>query len=308
MSVERSSATVNDTITLRTNFKYSSTGDYFNPSAISKVEILDSDGTTVLETLTGASIVNDATGQYHIIASAISSAKTIYDKWYFTPASGSTEVTKTNTCVVWAVATETTTTAKLNIINKALTLIGAEPINTLSDGTTNSDIVDRVYTTALKSILSECQWGFATKRALLTTVATTTIAWFYSGDNADSIVYSKPSDIIRIFGTNDDDALWRDEGDYIIADTSGLGLKYVYYTTDAEKYPASFVEALVDLVAYQACFMIVNSASKAREMFEKYEKVSLPKAKSENAQTGVQQYLKDDAWTLAKYNNINPNA
>jgi len=101
MSVERESAVINNTIILRSKFQYSSTSDYFDPYAISKVEILDSDGTTVIETFTGASIVKDSTGKYHVVATAIASAKTIYDKWYFTPNSTASEITKTNTCIVW---------------------------------------------------------------------------------------------------------------------------------------------------------------------------------------------------------------
>lgn len=111
MSVERENACINNQIFLRTNFKYSQTGDLFNPSAISKVEILDSDGESVLETFTGASIVQDSTGKYHVLATAITSAKTIYDKWYFTPAAGAGEITKTNACIVWATAGEAGTTA-----------------------------------------------------------------------------------------------------------------------------------------------------------------------------------------------------
>jgi hypothetical protein len=46
--------------------------------------------------------------------------------------------------------------------------------------------------------------------------------------------------------------------------------------------------------------MILNSKSVAQSYLEKYEKVSLPKARSENSQVGTQQYLKDDEWVLAK--------
>lgn len=102
MSVERENAVINNTIILRTNFRYSQTGDFFNPSAISKVEILDSNGVTVLQTITGVGIIHDATGKYHVVASAVSSAKTIYDKWYFTPSTGADEITDTSTCQVWA--------------------------------------------------------------------------------------------------------------------------------------------------------------------------------------------------------------
>jgi len=105
MSVERENAVVNNTIILRNKFQFAQTADYFDPSAIAKVEILDSNGTTILETITGANIVKDSTGQYHVVATAIATAKTIYDKWYFTPATGAVAITKTNTCVIWSMAT-----------------------------------------------------------------------------------------------------------------------------------------------------------------------------------------------------------
>lgn len=104
--VERENAVINNQIILRTNFRFSQTADLFDPYAISKVEILDSDGTTVLQTITGAGIIHDSTGKYHVVANAITTAKTIYDRWYFTPAVGATEITRTNDCVVWETAAE----------------------------------------------------------------------------------------------------------------------------------------------------------------------------------------------------------
>jgi hypothetical protein len=127
MAVERENAVINNQITLRNNFRFTSTNDLFDPYAISKVEILDSDGSTVLQTLTGASIVKDFTGKYHVVAAAIATAKTIYDKWYFTPASGATEITRTNICIVWETAAaagevvlETTDAAMLTAVKQAI--------------------------------------------------------------------------------------------------------------------------------------------------------------------------------------------
>lgn len=194
--------------------------------------------------------------------------------------------------------------SKTELINKSLTLVGALPITNIDDDTNNARVVNRVYEISLLSILSECKWNFATKRALLSQV-TDTLAWHYSGE---AYVYQKPVDVIRIFGTNDDESVWREEGDFIISDGSGLGVVYVYYLDNPDKYPASFIEAFVDKLASDIAYMILNSASKAKEMYEKYQTVTLPNARSENSQVGRQQYLKDDAWELAKYQNGNINA
>ena len=186
---------------------------------------------------------------------------------------------------------------KTEIINKAMTLVGATPIVSITDDTNNARIVSRVYDLSLRSLLSECGWNFAIKRVLLATSADT-LAWYNTGC---TVVYAKPSDCIRIFGTNDDNATWYEEGDYIVSDTTGLGLRYVQYIDTTSKFPNSFIEALIDLLCSNIAFMIINSAKIAETYLKKYESVSLSKARSENAQIGMQQYMKDDAWTLAKY-------
>jgi hypothetical protein len=186
---------------------------------------------------------------------------------------------------------------KTVIINKALTLVGANPVVNIDDDTNNARILSRVYESSLRSILSECKWNFATKRALLTSVVVT-LDWY---DVGETYVYQKPTDSIRIFETNVDGSIWREEGDYIISDTAALGVRYVYYLDTPSKYPASFVEAFVDKLCSDITYMIVNSSTLGEKYKGFYEKVSLPKATSENSMIGKQQTLKDDAWEMSKY-------
>jgi hypothetical protein len=186
--------------------------------------------------------------------------------------------------------------SKTELVNKALTMIGANPIVNLTDDTRNANIMSRIYKIALRGLLSECLWNFARRRSLLA-LSTTTMAWYHTNE---VYVYQRPSDVIRILGTNDADAMWREEGDYIISDTINLGIEYVAYVSDPSKYSSSFVEALIDKLCSDAAYMILNSGEVAEKYMEKYNKVSLPKAMAENAQIGIHQVLKDDAWELAK--------
>jgi hypothetical protein len=194
--------------------------------------------------------------------------------------------------------------SKTELINRSLTLVGANPITNIDDDSTNARVVNRIYETALRGILSECKWNFATKRALLSQVSDA-LDWYYTNE---TYVYQKPIDMIRIFGTNDDNAMWREEGDYIITDTLNLGVIYTYYLDNPDKYPASFIEAFSDKLAAEIAYSILNSASKAEDMYKKYQTVSLPNARAENSQVGKQQSLKDDAWELAKDSNGSPDA
>jgi hypothetical protein len=195
-------------------------------------------------------------------------------------------------------------TSKTELINKALTLIGANPVTSIDDDTNNARMINRVYDIALRSILSECKWNFATKRKLLVTV-TDTLDWY---DTGETYVYQKPVDSVRIFGTNDADAKWREEGDFIISDTAALGVRYVQYVDNPDKYPSSFIDAFSDRLCADISFMVTNALSTAQTFQEKYEKVTLPKARAENSQLGTQQTLKDDAWELAKYGNSSANS
>jgi hypothetical protein len=81
MSVRRENAVINQQLDLRFEFRYDRNGNLFDPSSITKVEILDTDHSTVLQTLTGAQIVNLEVGRYQVIANAITEEKKIYDVW-----------------------------------------------------------------------------------------------------------------------------------------------------------------------------------------------------------------------------------
>lgn len=178
---------------------------------------------------------------------------------------------------------------KPQIVNKALVLIGAKTITSLDDDTVNARAADSIYETDLRILLSETKWNFATKRASLAQVAVTP-AWTYTDE---STVFQRPSDCIRIYGVNDSTVVWREEGDYILADKTSLGVKYVYFLDDPAKYPPYFVSAFADLLASDLAYKLVNSKTLAREMLEKYEKISLPNARAQNSQVGTQQQYKD---------------
>lgn len=191
--------------------------------------------------------------------------------------------------------------SKTALINKALTIVGAAPITNIDDDSNNARTVSRVYDISRQSVLCECLWTFAATRCTLS-LSTHDMPWDYIDE---AYVYVNPSHILRIFETSDNVAKWRVEGDYIVSDTAGLGIKGVWDLDDPAKYSASFIEALIDKLCSDICYMIVNSASKAELFLKKYNDVSLPKAMSENSQTGTQQVPKDDAWEMAKYTNGN---
>lgn len=185
----------------------------------------------------------------------------------------------------------------VTIVNRALALLGAEPIVNLTDNTPEAQIASRMYDTSRKSVLSECLWNFATKRVLLN-IINDPPAYIIDESN---FVYQLPSDIIRIFETNQPAAIWRSEGIYILANSAGLGIKYVFDLTDTTKFSSSFVDAFADKLAADMCYAVLNSNTEAKLLLEKYNGESLPKATAENSQEGTPPQIEDDLWSNARF-------
>jgi hypothetical protein len=186
---------------------------------------------------------------------------------------------------------------KVTIVNRALSLLGAEPITNLTDDTPDANIANRFYDQSRVSVLEECLWNFAAKRAELN-IAVVTPAWIKDGLN---YTFQIPSDVIRIFGISSDNISWRLEGEIIYADSDELGILYVYDLEDTTKFSASFTDAFADKLAADMAYSVNNSTTSARELLEKYQGVSLPRAMSQNSQVGTPQSVDDNLWVYAKY-------
>jgi hypothetical protein len=186
---------------------------------------------------------------------------------------------------------------KVTIVNRALSLLGAEPITDLDENTQEADIANRFYDESRVSVLSEVLWNFAAKRKTLTQVVVTPE---FVVDQM-TYVYQIPSDVVRIFGVNSNYVTWRLEQEYIYADTSELGIIYVFDQTDTTKFSSSFTDAFADKLAADMAYSINNSTTSTRELLEKYEGVSLPKATAENSQVGTPPQVDDNLWSYSRF-------
>jgi hypothetical protein len=187
---------------------------------------------------------------------------------------------------------------KVTIVNRGLSLLGAEPITDLTDNTPEANIASRFYDESRKSILSECLWNFATKREALNIIASPGLAYI---ENQNNFVFQLPSDIIRIFAVSCATCDWRIERDTLITDTDEIGIKYVYDLTDTTAFSSSFVDAFADKLASDMAYAILNSNTEAKLLLEKYNSQSLPKAMTENAQEGTPPAIDDSLWVFSKY-------
>lgn len=189
----------------------------------------------------------------------------------------------------------------VGIVNHALVLCGASPITALSDDSANARSANAIYENARKQFLTECQWTFNTTRSTLVTNSTASLfPWTF---DEEGYFYNRPGttgSCLRIWEVSVRGAVWREEGDYIVSDTSGLGMRWAWDNSEVGTWRPSAVAAFMDKLCMDIAYMILNSVEKSKMFLEKYEKVSLPAAMAENSQTGEQQWVMDDYWTNSR--------
>ena len=190
----------------------------------------------------------------------------------------------------------------IGICNHALVLCGASPITALTDDSANARSLNAIYENARKGFLTECRWTFSTTRSTLVTNSTTNLfPWTF---DEEGYVYNRPGttgSCLRIWDMSTIDAIWREEGEYIISDTASLGARWTWDNSEVGLWRPKAITAFMDKLCSDICYMIINSVTKAEAFLKKYEGVSLPSAMAENSQTGMQQEVIDDAWAKAKF-------
>lgn len=190
------------------------------------------------------------------------------------------------------------TYSTISIINYALVLCGATTVSAITDDTPNARALNTVYDFCRKNFQTDNKWTFSTTRSTLSTVSTSTFAYLH---HDESYAYTKPTGVLRIWEVSDEQAIWREEGDYIISNVDSMGIKWSFDQTDHTKWPPYAVEAFCYKLASEIAFQVMNSATKAAELKKYYDEVKLPEAQAKNSQTGEQQQVRDDAWEASKY-------
>ena len=188
--------------------------------------------------------------------------------------------------------------SKIDIINKALGMLGANQIATLEDKTLEAEAGNKMYRSSLDSVLAETDWTFAIKRSLLTLSEDKHPAW------GEGNYFELPADLIKIVDVMDRDVFWRREGNYIFTPASEFGLVYVARCVDPSYYPPYFIDALSAKLAVEMCYLLTNSTEKTNVLIDLYRGEYLPIAKTKNAREKSHPIIEDSHWvngTLRSY-------
>lgn len=149
------------------------------------------------------------------------------------------------------------------LASRALFKLGAQPITTFADGTTEAEIAGALYAPARDALLSSYPWSFALGQGALTLLEDEPLADFANA-------FQMPVDCLRVLSAG---AGGRGRGlDYRIAagaihtDSDAVTLTYVFRPEEAD-FPPFFDQALIARLAAELCVPLTENTSRAEMLY-----------------------------------------
>ena len=172
------------------------------------------------------------------------------------------------------------------LCSHALVKIGAHPITSFSDNSTEADVAGLLYGTVRDELLSSYGWSFATAQTILTELAQAPTADY---DNA----FQLPNDFLRALsaGTNGRGrgAEFRINQNTLQSNAENVLLTYIY-RPDESAFPPFFDAALIARLAAEFVIPITESTSRA-QAYLKIAEDAFSKARQIDAQQDTPQRL-----------------
>lgn len=187
--------------------------------------------------------------------------------------------------------------SKVEIANRALQLLGAKRITSITEDSRNARSIDAAFEVIKQAELRKHPWNCAIKRTQL--AADSTAPTF-----GKSNYFQLPSDCLRILAPdpeyNFNDLDWQIEGRKIATnDTAPLNLRYIYDVDDVNEMDVLLRETISAKLAEALCEEITQSNQKKADAQSAY-KEAVAEAKRANAIERVAAQPPEDVWVTAR--------
>lgn len=156
----------------------------------------------------------------------------------------------------------------LDIVNKALLLIGVEPIGSLKDHSKTARVMSALLPETKRVVLNEFPWTFALRIVPLTKKTGVTVSGY-------EYFYSFPSDALNVQRVYNDTgyrgiAEYRVVNNTIATHIASGSLEYTAYVDDVTQWPAQVLECLVNRLASDAATSLTGQPQLATALLQKY--------------------------------------
>ena len=150
--------------------------------------------------------------------------------------------------------------SNVQICSNALVRLGAQPIESFTDGTDTATFCSTVYSPKRDFILGKIPWRFTLKFAQLSRlVAAPTAQWTYQ--------YTLPADMLNsgfmaVYTSSSTGAIpirnFTVLGNRLMTDESEIWVEY-QYKVDESLWPSHFVELMINVMKAELCYLITDN-------------------------------------------------
>lgn len=180
----------------------------------------------------------------------------------------------------------------VNIVNRALDLIGQQPLVSFDEPGPNAARVRRIWPQARDAVLREHNWKSATRRLKLNELSEKPAFDFERR-------FQLPPDFLRLVETFPQNARAEVEGDSLLSDAEHLSIAYVARIDDPNLFDSTLKEVLSLKLASELAYGSSASVSLAGQLDEKYRQ-RLKEARGHDAREGDSLRTGMGSWARAK--------
>ena len=181
--------------------------------------------------------------------------------------------------------------SEVDIVNLALTLIGAKPILSFDDVSKEGTLATTSYAAIRDTVMEAHPWKFATKRVDLVKSLTVPAFQYKSA-------WIVPADALRILevqGTHPD-LPWTREGALVLCDIDApCSVRYIWRNTSVGTYSPGFVKALSQRIQAEWSESLTRNATVQQGQFNLADRQALT-AQGNNGQEQAAPILGAEVW------------
>ena len=183
---------------------------------------------------------------------------------------------------------------EIEIANLALVLIGGEQITSLTDGSTEAQLMNSFFYPSLETLLQEHPWNFALKRAALALSVDTPVYDY-------AYAYVIPSDCLRIidFDGSENGYEYKVEQGLVLTNCESCKITYIENIRDMNKLSPMFRQALIAYLGAELAPYLTNTAAYAQGALQQFVSY-MRKAKVANARESHLNQDTDGSWLTVR--------
>ena len=172
----------------------------------------------------------------------------------------------------------------LVLCNRALSLIGADPIQSLQDSGIASQNLNIQLPDAVQEVLSYHPYRCARKRTSLAPLVDTPAFGF-------EFAYQLPSDFCSLFRVYSDNVLlsnkeYQMEGSTILSDAESMDIVYIALPETPKSLTPAVQSAIVYLLAYKMAELTTSNDNLIMRLYQEYQTHLLESVKRDNQGSG----------------------